>query len=108
MSPETNKLLSSPRAFLRHLKSASCPLVVWHSTKLSIIMTAKVVVVASCNCNGDFGKGWCTCRKSNVLNTGLCSCGDKWQNTDASPPTLALNVNNDYEKLWEPDDCTEK
>ena len=120
MSPETNKLLSSLRAFLRHLKSATCPLTVWHSAKLSITMTAdhlfhvlemkengilmpvwthgsiaveKLVDVASCNCNGDFGKGWSPCRKRNVLNIDICSCSYKWQNTNISSPTLALNVN---------------
>ena len=41
------------------------------------IAAEKLVDVASCNCNGDFGKGWCTCRKRNVLNTDICSCGDK-------------------------------
>ena len=41
------------------------------------IAAEKLVDVASCNCNGDFGKGWCTYRKRNVLNADICSCGDK-------------------------------
>ena len=135
MSSETNKILSPPGAFLQHLKSPSFPLVLWHSANLSITMTVDhllhgcemkengilivvcthdsiapegVVELASCNCNGDSSKGWCIFKKSNVPYGNLCSCGDKFQNTDVPPPTLALNVDNDYEKLGKPDKCTEE
>ena len=63
-----------------------------------------LVELVSCNCNGDYNKGWCFCQKNNFPRTNLCVCNDEFQNTDVPPPPpSAFNDNDEDEQLEEPD-----